>query len=231
MIMNNLIHCRFKLSRTVLFCLLVFQLAGCAEKIKKSESTDIVIENSEIRLILGSDGTAKSLVYKPTGEECLMLGTETPAFAIAQDRPYDNEIQLAYPAKSKTFAADSIYRDGDNLFVGFELTDYEATIDINITDEYIGFVLKKLEYQMADFGIKRQTRIDEFTLLQLPVKNRAHFGEWLNVSWDENIAVNLLGSDPFVKIDAEERQGYKIFQAGGTDDVKVEGVGASTYRY
>ncbi len=226
MIMNNLTHCRLKLLRTVLFCLLVFQLAGCAERIKESKSTDIVIENSEIRLVLGSDGTAKSLVYKPTGEECLMLNTETPAFAIAQDRPYDNEIQLAYPAKSKTFAADSIYRDGDNLVVGFELTDYEATIEINITEGYIGFTLKKLEYHMADFGIKRRTRIDEFTLLQLPVKNRAHFGEWLNVSWDENIAVNLLGSDPFVKIDAEERQGYKIFQAGGIDDVKVEGVGA-----
>ena len=53
---------------------------------------------------------------------------------------------LAYPAKEMKFAADSIYRVGDNLIVSFELTDYEATIGLKITDDYIGFTLKKLEY-------------------------------------------------------------------------------------
>ena len=212
------------------YLLLVFSsliIAGCSGTEKETEATDITIENAEMRLILGNDGTVKSLVHKSTGEECLMKGIKTPVFAISQDRPYDNEVQLAYPAKSKTFAADSIYRVGDDLIIGFELTEYEATVGLNITDGYIGFTLKKLEYHMADFGEKRKTRIDEFTLLQLPVKDRSHFGEWLNVAWDDNVAINVLATDHYARIDAEQRNGYKLLYAGASAQVKIEGVGAA----
>ena len=33
--------------------------------------------------------------------------------------------------------------------------------------------------------------VAEFRFLQLPVKNRRYFGEWLNVSWDEAAAVEV----------------------------------------
>ncbi len=218
---------RFLLINYLILILYASQLSGCKNIEEKAEVTDITIENAEMKLILGNDGTAKSLIHKSSREECLMVGTKIPVFTITQDRPYDNEIMLAYPAKSKTFASDSIYRIGDDLIISFELTDYEATVGVKITDDYIGFTLNKLEYKMADFGVKRKTRVDEFTLLQLPIKNRTHFGEWLNVLWDEKVAVNLLATDPFAKIDAKDRQGYKIFQAGGIAEVKVEGVGAA----
>lgn len=204
----------------------VFCFVGCSGTKKETDSSDIIIENAEMRLVLSSDGTIQSLVHKNSGQECLMKGVKVPAFTISQDRPYDNELQLTYPAKPKTFAADSIYRKGDDLIINFELTDYEATVGLKITDNYIGFELKKFEYHMANFGVKRKTRIDEFILLQLPIKNKEHFGEWLNVMWDDDVAINLLGTNPSTKIDAENRQGYKILQAGGIDDVKLEGVGA-----
>lgn len=210
----------------IIVALLLLNLSGCGDQGDGAESSDIIIENAEMRLVLGSDGSARSLIHKASGQECLVQDVHEPFFAITQERPYDNELQLAYPAKSKTFAADSIYRLGDELIIRFELTDYEATVGLNITDNYIGFTLNKLEYHMAEFGIKRKTRIDEFILLQLPVRERAHFGEWLNVVWDEEVAVNVLAADPYARIDATHRNGYKLLYAGGSADVRIEGVGA-----
>lgn len=209
------------------FILFVWFSKSCSVEQADDSVPGIIIENAEMRLFLSNDGTAKSLIHKATGQECLMNGVDLPAFSITQDMPYDNEIKLTYPAKSKTFGADSLYREGENLIVSFELTDYEAIINLNITEDYIGFTLDRMRYKMSTIGDKRKTRIDEFIFLQLPVKNLAHFGEWLNVQWDEDVAVNLLATDPFCRIDAEERQGYKIFQAGGEREVKMEGVGAA----
>ncbi len=200
---------------------------GCSVTDRVIEDQSIIIENSEMRLILNSDGTAQSLKHKASGEECLETSKKIPVFSITQYRPYDNEVMLAYPAKEMKFAADSIYRVGDDLIVSFELTDYEAVIGLNITEDYIGFSLKKLEYHMADFGVKRRTTIDEFTLMQLPVKDRTNFGEWLNVVWDEELAVNLLGTDPYAKIDADNRDGYKLMVADAVTEIKLEGVGAA----
>jgi hypothetical protein len=202
-------------------------LFSCTNIIPDHKKNDIVIENAEMQLVFNSSGIARSLIHKATGQECLMKGIDLPAFSITQDMPYDNEIKLTYPAKSKTFGADTLYREGNNLIVGFELTDYEAVISIKNSDDYIGFTLDKMRYKMAAIGDKRKTRIDEFVFLQLPVKNKTHFGEWLNVLWDEDVAINLLATDSYCRIDAQERPGYKIFQAGGVREVKMEGVGAA----
>jgi len=189
----------------IILALLSLNFFGCNDQREGSAHSNIIIENAEMRLVINSDGTARSLIHKATGQECLMEGVRMPVFSITQQRPYDNEIMLAHPAKSKTFSSDSIYRVDDDLIVSFELIDYQAIVGLNITDDYIGFTLKKLEYHMVDFGVKRKTRIDEFTLLQLPVRDRSNFGEWLNVSWDEELAVNLLATDPYAKVDAEQR--------------------------
>ena len=64
---------------------------------------DIVLENRQARLIIGPDGIARSLWHKGTGQECLAPGTATPVFSVTQYRPYENELQLRYPAKSRDF--------------------------------------------------------------------------------------------------------------------------------
>ena len=225
--MKNYTVSRFYIINFLLLVLFAFGMFRCSSPDKGTNDANIIIENSEMRLVLNRNGTALSLIHKASGQECLMQGVKTPVFSVIQDRPYDNEIQLAYPAKSKTFATDSVYRVGDDLIVNFELTDYEATIGLKITDNYIGFTLKKLEYNMADFGVKRKTPIDAFTLLQLPIKDRSHFGEWLNVVWDDEVAINLLATDPHTRIDAANENGFKIMYAGGSAKVKIEGVGAA----
>jgi len=209
----------------VILIALILSAVGCTNN-SRAEDNDIVIENSELKLILSSNGTAKSLIHKPTQQECLLRGANLPVFSIRQERPYDNEHQLAYPAISKEFSSDTIYQVDDQLVVGFELIDYQAYIDLKITDHYIGFALEKLEYHMDDIGIKRKTEIDEFTLLQIPLKERSNFGEWLNVMWDENVAVNLLAANPTTKIESKTRDGCKVVRAGGVAEVQIEGIEA-----
>ena len=68
----------------------------------------IVIENAEMRLLIGENAQALSLIHKDTGQECLAVGAGVPMFTVTQYRPYDNELQLAYPAKVTQFPGQSV---------------------------------------------------------------------------------------------------------------------------
>ncbi|MFA5657045.1 MAG: hypothetical protein WDA37_09900 [Dysgonamonadaceae bacterium] len=191
---------------------------------------DIVIENEQVQLVIGSNGVAKSLLYKATNEECLLPGDSISIFSVTQERPYHNEIKLAHPNKRMTFKANSIRREEDKLIVGFELVPYDAVIRINETPDYIGFTFEDFRVHpnvYPDYLKMTQPPASEICFLQLPVRNRENFGEWLNVSWDEKIAVNVLGTDPFARIDADERNGYRILRADAVKDVKLRDVGAA----
>ena len=212
---------------TFLLFVITSCFVSCKNEQNKIKTNDIIIENQDMRLVISSNGVSLSLIHKQLGEECLAKGCNLPAFTLTQYRPYDNEIQLTYPAKSKTFAADTVYWSGDDLMVGFELEKHVAVIDVKVTNQYIGFKLKRIDYDCSGFREKRRTEVDEFTLLQLPIRDRKYFGEWLNVSWDNDVAVNLLATDPYSKIDAEERKGYHILKAGMEAAVMLKGVGAA----
>lgn len=216
-----------KLKLLLSFFLFLFFTNENNARERGKDLNQIIIENAEMRLVLRANGRAISLIHKDTGQECLDTGTNTPAFAITEYRPYDNELFLTYPAKPRTFGSDTIYRIGNELKVGFEKIAHTATISLNITDDYIGFKLTNLEYEIEKFGVKRPTEIDEFTLLQLPVKKRRYMGEWLNVVWDENVAVNILATDEYARIDAFDRGNYHLLYAGMENRVKLMNVGAA----
>jgi hypothetical protein len=187
----------------------------------------IVIENAEMRLIISSNGTARSLVHKPTGQECLAK-SPIPVFSLTQLRPYDNELQLSYPAKPKVFPVESVRMEGDRLLVHFALVGYDAVIRLKITESYIGFTLESLSYKVDNsLRTKRQTPLDEAVFLQFPIRNRRNFGEWLNVMWDDAVAVNVLATGPSTRIDSETRDDYRILRAGAVNSVQMEGVGAA----
>jgi hypothetical protein len=192
------------------------------------EADAIVLENAEMRLVISPSGSAQSLIHKPTGQECLARDTCVPMFNVTQYRPYDNELQLAYPATVTHFFADQVRLEGDKLIVSFALVGYEAVIGVKITDAYIAFRLESLTYKgYTSLRKKMKTPIDETLFLQLPIRDRKNLGEWLNVMWDEEIAVNVLATDPYAQINAKARQGYSLFQAGTVKDVQLEGVGAA----
>ena len=188
---------------------------------------DVVLENAALRLVIGADGVARSLVHKATGEECLATKVPTPICAITQYRPYDNENFLIYPAKPRIFPANRVERRGDRLYVEFEDTYDIAVIRLDIRDDYIGFSLERVDYRIEAYGVKRQTEIDEFALLQLAVRPREHFGEWLNVIWDDRTAVNLLGTHPGTRIDAYPGEDATTLYAGLDARVGLFGPGAA----
>jgi len=200
---------------------------SCLGKNQDKSENQIVIENKEFSLTISHDGKALSLNHKATGQECLQEGEKLPVFAITQYRPYRSEHFLTMPSKATTYFGDSLYREGDNLIVFFSEISYKATIGLNITDSYIGFKLKNIEQVEFETFKKRPVMVDEFTLLKLPVKDRKYFGNWLNVSWDKDVAVNVLGTDPYCRIDADDRGGFHIMKAEMEKNVKLYDVGAA----
>ncbi|MBR5538986.1 MAG: hypothetical protein IKU61_03720 [Clostridia bacterium] len=185
---------------------------------------NVVLENKHFRLTLGEDCIAQSLILKSTDEECL-ADEKLPLFSLTEERPFNNEIKLAYPNKQTVFSANRVRREGNKLIVGFELVSFEAVVDIEEKDEYISFKLSDFIVPDKAFeGLKMDVPpVSEFRLLQLPVKNRDNFGQWLNVIWDENAAVNVLAACPHARIDAEKRNGYSIMSADALRGIKLKG--------
>ena len=190
---------------------------------------DLIFENRRFSLVVGDNAVVKQLLFKSTGEDCLDHTEEISLFSLTEERPYNNEIKLAHPNKRTTFEANRIRREGNRLIVGFEEILFEAVIEFTVTDTYITFTL-------ADFFVPSEAfeglaltppPVAEFRLLQLPVRHRTHFGEWLNVMWDDTAAVNLLGTDPFVRIDSQKRNGYRILTADALRDFRLKGRSAT----
>jgi len=193
-----------------------------------AESGDITIENAEMRLVIAPDGSAKSLFHKRSGQECLLAPAGEPMFTLTQYRPYDNELQLAYPARTTRFPARTIRLESSRLVVGFTEVGYTASVIVTITDAYIAFRLDTLSYHgYTSMRPKEKTPIDETVFVQLPVRDRTNFGDWLNVMWDDTAAIALIATDVHTQIEAEPRRDHHLFQAGTVRDVKLENAGAA----
>lgn len=189
--------------------------------------SQVLIENPSMRLLIGNNGIAISLIHKASGEECLAPGVSLPVFSAMQYRPYDNENQLTYVTRPTTYNADTVFRKRDTLFVGFERLEYLAVIHLKIEKDYIGFELNHFIQKEKKLGVKLETRIDGITFLQLAVNDREHFGEWLNVSWDDQVAINLLATDVYTRVDDRPEKGYHIMRAGSLREIKLTGTGAA----
>jgi len=192
-----------------------------------SKTQDVTIENREMRLVIASDGIAKSLVFKPTSTECLVQGKRVPVSTITEPRPYQNEVKLAYPNKRTTFKSSAVRMEGDRLIIGYELIPWEAIVCVKTTQDYIAFSLEALNLT-EEYGIAMtEPPISEMWFLRLPVRELGHWGDWLNVIWDDEVAVNVLAADPCANADSEEGEGYRILQAGTDAKVRLTGVTAA----
>ena len=92
--------------------------------------TPVVVETDAFKLVINPDATARSLVIKATGEECLAPDTGLPVFAATQKRPFNNETRLVQLAKRTSYPANRIRRDGNLLRIGFETAPYEAEVRV-----------------------------------------------------------------------------------------------------
>ena len=201
--------------------------AGCLSP--RIEPGDVVIENARFRLVAGSDAKVKSLVLKATGEECAQGAEGVPLFSVTQDRPFNNEVKLIHPNKRTTYPANALRREGDRLVVGFVLAPYEATVDLKVTDAYVEFRLADFLVDKEDYDYLRMDvpPVASFRVLQLPVRNRKNFGDWLNASWDEKSAIGVVGTSPYPDIDHEERGGFRILTADLVRGQRLRGASAA----
>lgn len=179
---------------------------------------DIIIENEKFVLTIDETCIATSLIHKASGQECL-ADEKFPLFTVTEPRPFNNNIKLAYPNKRMTFASNRVRREGDRLIVGFELIGAQIAVDLDIKPDYVGFRFAEIVPCESGGLFMDFPPIDEVRFLQLPVKERKNFGEWLNAMWDEEVAVNVLGTSPFVKIDSEKRNDYRILSADALKEV------------
>lgn len=191
--------------------------------------SNIIIENKSFSLTIDENCRATSLVYKKTGEECLDNYDSLPLFSLTEERPYNNEIKLAHPNKKTTFPANRIRREGDKLIVGFDIITFEAVVAVNEQDEYITFKLEGYNLFPKSFGslCMSPPPVLEFRLMQLPVKHRENFGEWLNVCFDDRLAVNVLATSPYALIDSEHRRNCRVLTADAVRGVKLQGCEAA----
>ena len=197
------------MKKSVALCAAVFSAAFLF-----ASGPDVVIDTTAFRLTIGSDAAAKSLVVKATGEECLDAKESTPLFEALQERPFNNETKLAHPNKRTVYKANRLRREGDKLIAGFAVAPYEVVVKVSEADGYAVFEFEKFitnttderQYYCLTMDVPPVVR---FRVVQLPVKNRKNFGEWLNVSWDERAAVAVIAAEPLADADHEDRPGFR----------------------
>lgn len=190
---------------------------------------NIVIENKHFRLIVGGDCCPKSLIHKASGQECLDVSEDIPLFSVTQPRPFNNEVKLTHPNKRTTFGANRVRREGNRLTVGFEIIPYEAVVEVKETPAYVSFRLAEFVVKPTDYQDLHITPppVESFRLLQLPVKHRKNFGQWLNVCWDDAVAVNVLATSPTPIIDSEKHKHFRVLTADALRDIKLQGCEAA----
>ena len=186
---------------------------------------DIVLENGRAKLVIGADAKAKSLTLKANGEELLDAEENVSLFSVTQKRPFNNELKLIHPDKQTTYEANRIRREGGALVVGFETVPYEAVITLGTNDAFFSFTLEKFN---ANHSMHRDQALDYppvqmFRLVQLPVKERTNFGEWLNVMWDDKAVAAVMSVSGLEEIDSERRRASRVFSANLRPGLKLKG--------
>lgn len=177
---------------------------------------DIVFSNDFLRLRIGRDGVAQSLVCEQTGEELLDTACRMPLFSVAQQRFYDNEQKLMHPCKRITCGADAVRWENGILHVGFDSLPYEALVGVQDRGDYLcfsfeGFATDENTYRWLSLP---KPPADAFTLLQLPVRKMSQYGEWMNTVSDGKTAVCVMAADWNVCADAEKTENaYRMYAA------------------
>ena len=215
------------MKKTILGIVFAIVAAVSSGVMASATSDAIVFENGVARLVFGTNGVVRSLTLKATGEEMLELPSVTPFATITHARPYDKIAQLTYPAQARDFNANWIKRKDDMLKIGFAGTRDFIRVAVSVLPDRFEFAFKGFGIVDSEMDPKWTWRPEAVRFAQLTVKGRAHFGEWMNVAWDDSSAVALMGLNAETRI-ASERQGSdrKLF-AGGEIAVGYDGIAAA----
>ncbi|MBQ8880530.1 MAG: hypothetical protein IJY69_06805 [Clostridia bacterium] len=194
------------------------------------EARRIIIENRHLIMRINENAICESLILKSNDRELIDKSILCPIFSLTEKRPYNNEIKLMHPNKRTTFAAKNASLTDGKLTVYFDLVTFGAEIEVDISDEYVLFRLGEFIITDDDFRIGPTSTdklnmdippVDEFRLIALPVKRLKHFGEWLNVTWDEGAAVAVVAAMPETRIDHEKSGDGLLLTADAVRGIKL----------
>ena len=195
-------------------------------------SAEVAVENEDFRLVVGEDACVKSLVVKATGEECIAPELKVPILTVTQDRPFDNELKLIHPNKRVVYPAVRLRRDGDLLVFGFDHGLYEASVRFRVQPHYVTFTLEGFPFERKGSYTYLQMDIPQAAscrFLQLPLRGRKNFGNWLNACWDDRAAVCVASTAPHPDVDHEDRGDAKILYAESVAGIRLRGVTAALF--
>ena len=190
-----------------------------------SKSEDIVFENDSCRFVIGSDARPKSLKVKPSGEELLDVSEGMPLFSVTQDRPFNNELKLVFPNEQTTYQAKSVRREGEFLIVDFEYVTYSAKIRVVNSSCYLRFEL--VDFILGPKGTDQLEMtyppVKSMRIVNLPVRLRGRSGGWMNVEWNDDAAVSLMGTEPYTWVGSEMRSSVRHLYADAHRNLKLRG--------
>ena len=195
-----------------------------------AEAADVVVENDAFRLVVGGDAAAKSLVVKATGEECVDASKRIPFLTVTQDRPFDNELKLIHPNKRVVYPATKVRCEGDALIFGFDHGMYEAKVAVKTAPGYMLFTLSDFLTDRRDSYSYVKMDVPQASscrFVQLPVRSRKNFGEWLNVCWDDRAVVCVAGASPHPDIDSDDLGGARALYAEAITGIRLRGCSAA----
>lgn len=191
----------------------------------------VLVETDGIRLLVGADACAESLVLKESGIECLAPEVRVPLFSVTQERPFNNENKLTEPTRQTTYLAVSLRQETkDRLVVGFPHRQYEAVVRLRRGRGYVVFDLEGFRCDRAtSYNYLKMDipPVSSFRILQLPVRDRKNFGSWLNVCWDDAAAVAIVGTSPQAEVACDDRGGCRILRADLSAGTGLQGFGAA----
>lgn len=171
--------------------------------IASKKSKYITLETNSFRLSIDTNAVAHSLILLPSGKEMLDKHAVMPFLTVTQDRPFNNETKLEHPNTQTTYKANHLHLEDGKLIVGFDTAPYEAILSIGKGDGYLTFTLENFRCDPSKSYpglIMDVPPVAECRILQLPVKRRRYFGEWLNVMWDDKAAICVAACDPYTLI-------------------------------
>ena len=223
----KMIRLRFRILAAAFLALSLTMVQGCTGR--QDQDDGVVLETETFRLTVGKDAIVRSLVIKKTNEEMLLKDAGVPLFSVTQDRPFNNETKLQHPNTRTTYKADSLSWDGERLTVGFDTAPYEAVVKVDAGAGYLRFTLEDFICEPEDYSnlALDLPPVAEFRILQLPVKERDHYGEWLNCMWDDASAVCVAGCDPWSLIWHEDRTDGRVLTADLLSGKKLRGGSAA----
>ena len=144
----------------------------CAPAARGAE--EIAFENGQARLTISADGRATSLADKPAGRPWLV--DKPPSFSFVKRRGAFHD-------------ATRIARDGDVLRVVYGTSGVTARLRVTARPRY--FVVELLDVTGED--------VEQLCLARLGPRITENVAWWLDVRWNDDFAVCLVGLSPRVE--------------------------------